>query len=80
MAVSGQRKAFRPARGANAHGPASRRTDAPRRPELEALLHLHMLEHGYTYARRGFIALSLPLGEDEIDGFASAVEAFLTQR
>ena len=62
-----------------AHGPVSRRTDAPRRPELEALLHLHMLEHGYTYARRGFIALSLPLGEDEIDGFASQVEAFLTQ-
>ena len=60
-----------------AHGPVSRRTDAPRRPELEALLHLHMLEHGYTYARRGFIALSLPLGEDEIDGFASQVEAFL---
>ena len=40
---------------------------------------MHMLEHGYTYARRGFIALSLPLGELEIDGFASQVEAFLTQ-
>ena len=60
-----------------ARGPVSRRTDAPRRPELEALLHMHMLEHGYTYARRGFIALSLPLGKVEIDGFASQVEAFL---
>ena len=30
--------------------------------------------------RRGFIALSLPLGESEIDGFAAAVEAFLDER
>jgi glutamate-1-semialdehyde 2,1-aminomutase len=63
-----------------ARGPISRRSDAPLRPELQALLHLHMLEQGYTYARRGFIALSLPLGEQEIDDFASAVEAFLGQR
>jgi glutamate-1-semialdehyde 2,1-aminomutase len=63
-----------------ARGPISRRSDLPARPELQALLHLHMLEHGYTYARRGFIALSLPLGEHEIDGFASAVEAFLAPR
>jgi glutamate-1-semialdehyde 2,1-aminomutase len=62
-----------------AQGPISRRSDLPTRPELQALLHLHMLEHGYSYARRGFLALSLPLGEQEIDGFASAVEAFLTQ-
>ena len=62
-----------------AQGPISRRSDLPTRPELQALLHLHMLEHGYSYARRGFLALSLPLGEHEIDGFASAVEAFLTQ-
>ena len=39
---------------------------------------LHMLEHGFSYGRRGFIALSLPLGEEEIDGFAGAVEQFLT--
>ena len=38
-----------------------------------------MLEHGYTYARRGFIALSLPLEERDIDGFASAVEAFFAE-
>ncbi len=37
----------------------------------------HMLEAGYSYARRGFVALSLPLGEPDIDGFAAAVEAFL---
>jgi glutamate-1-semialdehyde 2,1-aminomutase len=63
-----------------AAGPVRRRSDAPKRPELQALLHLHMLEQGYTYARRGFIALSLPLGEREIDGFASAVEAFFAER
>ena len=61
-------------------GPVRRRSDVPKRPELQALLHLHMLEQGYTYARRGFIALSLPLGEREIDGFASAVEAFFAER
>jgi hypothetical protein len=37
-----------------------------------------MLERGFSYGRRGFIALSLPLGEPEIDGFAAAVEQFLT--
>jgi glutamate-1-semialdehyde 2,1-aminomutase len=62
-----------------ARGPISRRSDVALCPELQALLHLHMLEQGYSYARRGFIALSLPLGEHEIDGFASAVEAFLAQ-
>ncbi|MEP6812128.1 MAG: aminotransferase class III-fold pyridoxal phosphate-dependent enzyme, partial [Actinomycetota bacterium] len=61
-----------------ARGPIRRRSDVPERPELQALLHLHMLEQGYTYARRGFIALSLPLGEREIDGFAAAVESALT--
>jgi glutamate-1-semialdehyde 2,1-aminomutase len=63
-----------------AAGPVRRRSDVPKRPELQTLLHLHMLEQGYTYARRGFIALSLPLGEAEVDGFAAAVEAFLTRR
>jgi glutamate-1-semialdehyde 2,1-aminomutase len=58
-----------------AAGPVRRRSDIPKRPELQTLLHLHMLEQGYTYARRGFIALSLPLGEAEIDGFAAAVES-----
>jgi glutamate-1-semialdehyde 2,1-aminomutase len=56
--------------------PVRRITDLPVAHELRALLHLHMLESGYSYARRGFIALSLPLGESDIDGFAAAVEAF----
>jgi len=58
-------------------GPIRRVDDIPQAPERRALLHLHMLERGYSYARRGFIALSLPLGETEVDGFASAVEDFL---
>ena len=56
--------------------PIRRKSDAPKRPELQALLHLHMLERGYTYARRGFIALSLPIDERDVDGFADAVAEF----
>jgi glutamate-1-semialdehyde 2,1-aminomutase len=51
-----------------------RKSDSPKRPEQQALLHLHMLEHGYTYARRGFVALSLPIEAHDADGFAAAVE------
>jgi glutamate-1-semialdehyde 2,1-aminomutase len=58
-------------------GPIRRSADIPAAPELRALLHLHMLERGYSYARRGFVALSLPLTEDDVDGFAAAVEDFL---
>jgi hypothetical protein len=49
----------------------------PESTELRALPHLHMLERGFSYGRRGFIALSLPLGEAEVDGFAASVEEFL---
>ena len=59
-------------------GPVRSAADVPEARELRSLLHLHMLEHGFSYGRRGFIALSLPLGEEEIDGFAAAVEQFLT--
>lgn len=58
-------------------GPVRCERDVPEAAELRALLHLHMLERGFSYGRRGFIALSLPLGEREIDGFAAAVEEFL---
>jgi hypothetical protein len=51
--------------------------DVPESAELRALLHFDMLECGFSYGRRGFIALSLPLGETDIDDFAAAVEAFL---
>jgi glutamate-1-semialdehyde 2,1-aminomutase len=42
-----------------------------------ALVHLRMLERGYSYARRGFVALSLPLGEDDVNAFADALAAEL---
>jgi glutamate-1-semialdehyde 2,1-aminomutase len=58
-------------------GPVRRITDLPKADELRALLHFQLLEQGYSYARRGFVALSLPLEEADVDGFAAAVEAFL---
>jgi glutamate-1-semialdehyde 2,1-aminomutase len=58
-------------------GPVRSEADVPDAPELRALLHLHMLERGFSYGRRGFIALSLPLGEAEIDAFAAAAEEFV---
>ena len=59
-------------------GPVRNEDDVPESAELRGLLHLHLLERGFSFGRRGFIALSLPLGEPEIDGFAAAVEEFLT--
>src|SRR5262245_58619412 len=58
-------------------GPVRNEGDVPESPELRGLLHLHMLEHGFSYGRRGFIALSLPLGEADVDGFADGIEEFL---
>jgi glutamate-1-semialdehyde 2,1-aminomutase len=61
-------------------GPVLSEEDVPDARELRTLLHLHMLERGFSYGRRGFVALSLPLGEVEIDAFAAAVEEFLSRR
>jgi len=58
-------------------GPVRTEGDVPEAAELRGLLHLHLLERGFSYGRRGFIALSVPLGEPEIDGFAAAAEEFL---
>ncbi|HEU0337604.1 MAG TPA: aminotransferase class III-fold pyridoxal phosphate-dependent enzyme [Gaiellaceae bacterium] len=58
-------------------GPVRSEEDVPEAAELRALLHLHLLERGFSYGRRGFISLSLPLGEADVDGFAEAVEEFL---
>ncbi len=58
-------------------GPVLRTADSPAAPELRTLLHLRMLERGYSYARRGFVALSLPLGEADVDAFASAAQELL---
>jgi glutamate-1-semialdehyde 2,1-aminomutase len=58
-------------------GPVRNEHDVPEANELRALLHLHMLERGFSYGRRGFVALSLPLDHADIDGFGAAVEDFL---
>ena len=49
-------------------------------PLLRDLLYFDMLERGFYLARRGFIALSLAIGEDEIRRFEEAVSDVLEQR
>jgi glutamate-1-semialdehyde 2,1-aminomutase len=60
-------------------GPVRRTADSPEAAEQRTLLQLGVLERGYSYARRGFVALSVPLAEAHVDGFAEAVEAVLSQ-
>jgi glutamate-1-semialdehyde 2,1-aminomutase len=59
-------------------GPVRRVADLPEANELRTLLHLHLLESGYSCARRGFVALSVPITEADVDGFADSIEAFLS--
>jgi glutamate-1-semialdehyde 2,1-aminomutase len=47
---------------------------------LLKLFHLDMIDQGYYLARRGFIALSLPTTEADLEGFATAVGEFLEAR
>ncbi len=49
-------------------------------PRLLELLFLDLLESGYYIAPRGYMALSLALGEDELSGFVAAVREFLGAR
>jgi glutamate-1-semialdehyde 2,1-aminomutase len=49
-------------------------------PRLRELLHFDMLERGIYLARRGFIALSFAIGDDEIRRFEEAVSDVLEQR
>lgn len=48
-------------------------------PAVRDLFFFHMIERGFYVARRGFIALSLPLNDKDIDAFADAVEAFVSK-
>ncbi len=43
---------------------------------LRELFFFDLLEAGFYLARRGFIALSLPIGDDDLDAFAAAVDAW----
>jgi glutamate-1-semialdehyde aminotransferase len=47
---------------------------------IETLFHLEMLERGYYFARRGYIALSLPTTESHCDGFVHVVDDFFAAR
>jgi glutamate-1-semialdehyde 2,1-aminomutase len=58
------------------HPEISERDDA----EAAELFHLDMIAAGYFLARRGYIALSLPVGDAELDGFVAAVDEFLEAR
>ncbi len=51
-----------------------------RNADLLKLLHLDMMELGQYFARRGMLALSLPIGPAELGGFEAALEEFLTVR
>ncbi|MFO1350954.1 MAG: aspartate aminotransferase family protein [Gammaproteobacteria bacterium] len=58
--------------------PITQPRDADATPmELRTLFHLHMLSKGYYVARRGYLALCLPLEQADYDGFADAFEDFL---
>jgi glutamate-1-semialdehyde 2,1-aminomutase len=59
-------------------GPIRRSNDSPPALERRALMHLDLLERGYSYARRGFVALSVPLAESDVDGFANSIESHLS--
>ncbi|MGG5808540.1 aminotransferase class III-fold pyridoxal phosphate-dependent enzyme [Falsiroseomonas sp. CW058] len=48
--------------------------------KLKELLFLDLLERGWYVARRGMVALSLAVGEEECAGFRAAVEEFLDLR
>jgi len=48
--------------------------------ELRELFHLEMIDRGFYLARRGMIALSLEIGDDECGSFCSAVAEFVAQR
>ena len=47
-------------------------------PDLELFFHA-MLDDGWYLARRGFIALSLEISDELIDGFLAAVQAWASQ-
>jgi glutamate-1-semialdehyde 2,1-aminomutase len=53
---------------------------ARRRAALQKLFHLDLIDHGVYMARRGYIALSLPMVAADYDRLAGAFEEFLETR
>jgi glutamate-1-semialdehyde 2,1-aminomutase len=47
---------------------------------IKELVFLDLLELGYYIARRGFIALMLTIGDDELDGFKAAFASIIEKR
>ena len=54
--------------------------DAATAAKLRELLFFDLIARGYYLARRGMIALALPVGEAEMDGFIDAVGDILNER
>ena len=62
-------------------GPISKPDDLAKADDrVRELLFLDLLEQGFYMARRGFIALSLAIGDAEIDGFVKALAAIIDKR
>jgi glutamate-1-semialdehyde 2,1-aminomutase len=62
-------------------GPVTCPADAAKADrKLTELFFFDMLSHGIWLARRGMMALSLPIGDAECDALAAALEAFLSVR
>jgi glutamate-1-semialdehyde 2,1-aminomutase len=62
-------------------GPVRSPADAARGDaKLKELFFFDMLAHGIWMARRGMMALSLPIGDAECDLLADAVAEFLESR
>jgi glutamate-1-semialdehyde 2,1-aminomutase len=60
------------------HEPIHQPQDTEHTPaEARALFHLEMLARGIYTARRGFVALSLPLTNEDYDAFVDAFDDFL---
>jgi len=54
-------------------------TDRSNKVALD-MLHLDLLARGFYVARRGFIVLSLPMGDAELDGLVAAMDEVLADR
>ncbi len=52
---------------------------APDQDQVSGLFFFHMLEQGFYVARRGFIVVSLPLTDDDLERFADALSGFLAK-
>jgi glutamate-1-semialdehyde 2,1-aminomutase len=49
-------------------------------PRVKDLLFFDLLERGVWMARRGFMALSLPVGDAEVDALVAAVDDAVAAR